>query len=329
MPNMDINDAKAFVTVVDCGSVSRAANELHLTQPAITRRVQRFEQAVGTPLIDRRRRPFALTETGRAAMERCRRLISTAEELRALSQDDQLPSREIRIGVAHALSDTAMSHPVDRLREDYPSVALRLHTGWSRELLARVRSGALDAAVILLPDGEELRPPLTGEELADERLSVVSSRGGRWSGESIRDFEGTTWVLCPEGCAARSALQRELTTAGLPLRVSVETFNYELQLDLVARSRGLGLVPERLLARSASRSRLRRVDVPGLEFPLKVWMVSGELPLGLGAPVRSLARLLARELSGLRPRVRQRRVSGGSVRGEPRENVGKAPAGNG
>lgn len=305
---MDINDAKAFVAVVDAGSVSRAANELHLTQPAVTRRVQRFEQAVGTALIDRRRRPFALTDTGREAMERCRRLISAAEELRALSQGDQLPSREIRIGVAHALSDTAMSYPVDRLREDYPSVVLRLHTGWSRELLARVRSGALDTAVILLPDGEKLRTPLTGEVLADEQLSIVSSRRRAWTGKNVRDLDGATWVLCPDGCAARAALQRELTMAGLPLRVSVETYNYELQLDLVARERGLGLIPNRLLARSETRSRLRKLDVRGLEFPLKIWMVSGVLPVGLEAPVRSLASSLSTELSASGSRVRKRRA---------------------
>jgi DNA-binding transcriptional LysR family regulator len=294
---MDINDAKAFIAVVDSGSVSRAANELHLTQPAVTRRVQRFEQAVGTPLIDRRRRPFALTEAGREAMERCRRLVAAADELRALSQGDQMPSREARIGVAHALSETVMSHPVDRLREDYPSVVLRLHTGWSRELVGRVRSGMLDAAVIFLPSGEDPRPPLAGEVLGEEHLSIVSARRRGWTAGSIRDLEGASWVLCPDGCAARTALQREMTTAGLPLRVGVETYNYELQLDLIARARGLGLVPDRLLARSAARSQLRKLAIPGLEFPLKIWMVAGELPVGLAPPVRSLAGFLRRELS--------------------------------
>jgi DNA-binding transcriptional LysR family regulator len=77
---------RTFVAVVEAGSVSRAARELHLTQPAVTRRVQRLEQAVGAPLIDRRKRPFALTDVGRAAVERCRRLLSATHELKALTQ---------------------------------------------------------------------------------------------------------------------------------------------------------------------------------------------------------------------------------------------------
>jgi DNA-binding transcriptional LysR family regulator len=183
---------------------------------------------------------------------------------------------------------------------------LRLHTGWSRELLGRVRSGALDAAVILLPASEEVPHPLGGEALAEEHLTVVAARRRAFKGRGIRDLDDATWVLCPEGCAARAALQRELARAGLPLRVSVETYNYELQLDLIARERGLGLVPSRLLACSASRSRLRKLHVRGLDFPLTVWMITGELPAGLGIPVASLARSLATELSGSRTANRRR-----------------------
>ena len=73
MRNMDISDARTFVVVAEAGSISRAARELHLTQPAVTRRIQRLEQAIGASLIDRRKRPFALTDVGQAAIERCRR----------------------------------------------------------------------------------------------------------------------------------------------------------------------------------------------------------------------------------------------------------------
>ena len=300
MLNMDMSDVRTFVTVIDTGSVSRAASELHLTQPAVTRRLQRFEQAVGAPLIDRRRRPFALTDVGRAAVERCRRLISTADELRALTQGDLVPSREIRIGVAHALTEFALSDPVDQLRREFPGVALRLHTGWSRELLARVKGGALDAAVILLPQAERLPGEVSGEVLGRERLVVVASHRRRLKSQEILDLGNTGWVLNPEGCAARAGLQRELARAGLPLRVSVETYNYELQLALIAHDRGLGLVPSRLLARSESRSQLRTLRVRGLDFPQTIWMATGELSEPLRLPVAALARTLAERLSNPR-----------------------------
>jgi DNA-binding transcriptional LysR family regulator len=293
---MDIDDVRTFVAVVEAGSVSRAAAELNLTQPAVTRRVQRLEGAVGASLLDRRQRPFSLTEVGRDALERCRRLLSTAEGLTSLARDSRLPSGELRIGVAHALTELAFSEPVDEVRRAFPRVALRLRTGWSRELLERVRTRALEAAAILLPEGEDLPGDVRGDVVGRERLLVVAGRQWRARNGDVRDLQETGWVLNPEGCAARAALQRQLARSGLPLRVNVETYNYELQLSLIARGRGLGLVPRRLLARSKTRSRLRVLRVRGLDFPLSIWLTSGEVPAPLQLALGTLSRALGQRL---------------------------------
>jgi DNA-binding transcriptional LysR family regulator len=309
MTIMDTIDVKAFLAVAQSGSISRAATELNLTQPAVTRRIQRFERAVGVPLIDRRRRPVGVTPLGLAAIERCRRIVSIAEALNALSQSDVGAARELHIGVAHALSELALSESVDRLRRDCPSVAMHLHTGWSRHLLSRVKSGALDAAVILLPEGESLPGGVRGNVLGKEHLAIIVSREKRSPRRQVGELGDVTWVLSPEGCAAREALRRELARAGLPLRVGVETYNYELQLALVARGRGLGLVPSRLLGASRSRTRLRVVKVRGLHFPLTIWMVIGEVPPTVeshvavfGDPLAELLRERTARMTGARAR---------------------------
>jgi DNA-binding transcriptional LysR family regulator len=294
---MDVDDARTFVAVVEAGSLSRAAAELNLTQPAVTRRVQRFERTVGASLLDRRRRPFAMTQVGRAVVERCRRLLTTVEEIRSLTRDSNVPSGEMCIGVAHALTELALLRPVDEVRRAFPGVVLRLRTGWSGELLERVRKGALDAAAILLPEGEGLPGGVLGDVVGKERLVVVAGRRSRTQSREIRDLQETNWVLNPEGCAARAALQRTLARSGLPLRVNVETYNYELQFSLIARGRGLGLVPRRLLARSRTRSRLRVLSVRGLDFPLTIWLARRDVPAPLELPLRALSRALAQRLS--------------------------------
>lgn len=298
MQNMDINDARTFIAVVEAGSVSRAARELHLTQPAVTRRVQRLEQAIGAQLIDRRKRPFALTDVGQAAIERCRRLVATRDELKALAQAGALPTRECRIGVAHALTEFALTEPIDELRTVYPSVVVRLFTGWSNELVRRVRSGALDAAVVLLPEGEGPPAGTDGNALAGEQLLVIAARQRQRKPMALREAAETGWILNPEGCAARAWLQRSLAKGGLPLRVAVEAYNYELQISLVGRGRGLGLVPSRLLARSPARRQVSEVRVRGLQFPMKVWMIAATLAAGLEQPLATLGEALQRQLAG-------------------------------
>ena len=96
---------RAFVSVADAGSVSLAARDLYVTQSAVTRRLQRLEASLGTPLVDRSTRPVGLTGAGQAALERCRRLLNDVREVRAAMANRDLPMGEIRIGVAHALTE--------------------------------------------------------------------------------------------------------------------------------------------------------------------------------------------------------------------------------
>lgn len=312
---MEFDDIRAFVAVAESRSVSRAARELHLTQPAVTRRVQRLESSLGVALCDRRRRPFALTEAGQAVLERCRRVLHAVRDVRSATSGDELPAREIRVGVAHALTEVALTDPVDRLRRAFPRVSLSLATGWSHDLLERVRIGSLDAALILLSDGERLPAGLDATRLGRERLVVVEPRRARGArGGSVESLDGTGWVLNPEGCAARAMLQRALHAARVRMRVAVETYTYELQLALVARHRGLGLVPARILARSPSRARLRVRRVRGLDFPLTIWAVRREAASDLAPVFRALDLALIARLGGRRgARATARSASSGSV----------------
>jgi DNA-binding transcriptional LysR family regulator len=299
---MNVDDVRTFVAVVEAGSISLAARELHLTQPAVSRRIQRLEGMLGAPLIDRRNRPFALTDAGRAAVERGRRLLTLADDLKALGDGAALPTREVRIGVAHALTELTLTEPVDQTRRACPFAVLRLHTGWSRDLLARVRSGALDAAIILVPERDGPPAGVEAEPVGREHLAIVAPRAWPARAYTVRQLGEQSWILNPDGCAARSALQRALARAHMPLRVGIETYNYELQLRLVARGRGLGLVPNRLLVRSPTRARLRALHVRDLAFPQVIWMISGELPAGLDEPLAALRRALVHGLSGERSR---------------------------
>jgi len=288
---------RTFVAVVDAGSISAAARELHLTQPAVSRRVQRLETAIGARLIDRGTRPLALTTVGRAAVDQCRRLLSVTDELEAVGRNDVGPTREVRIGIAHALTELAVTDPIDRIRDDFPNATVRLSTGWSHELLARVKSGRLDAAVILLFEREGAPVGVAAHTLAAEHLVIVAPRSWRPRRCRPRDLHDAVWILNPEGCAARAELRRTLARFHMPLRVSVETYNYELQIRLIARGRGLGLVPSRLLSRSAVRSQVRILHTSDLTFRLVIWMIVGEVSSGAETLIETFRQALVNRLS--------------------------------
>jgi DNA-binding transcriptional LysR family regulator len=293
---MEFDDLRAFVAVAEAGTVSGAARELYVTQSAVTRRLQRLETSMGASLLDRRTRPVSLTGPGQVVLERCRRLLNDFREVRAAAANGHLPMEEVKIGVAHALTELTLTEPIEEVRRKFPKVALRLFTGWSYDLLERIRSGALDAAVILLPEGERLPTGVTGVQVGRERLLIVAPRKDPSRPRKIQDLSGASWILNPQGCAARAALRQSLLRANIDMIVAVETYNYELQLALVARNRGFTLVPERILARSRTKSSLRVVRLPGLHFPLTIWALQRQPCTGLDAVVTELSRVLMERL---------------------------------
>ena len=309
---MEFDDIRAFVAVAEARSVSRAARALYLTQPAVTRRMQRLESALGVTLCDRTRRPVTLTEAGQTVLERCRRVLEAVRDVRSSSEGTQVPAPELRIGVAHALTEVTLTQPVERVQRRFPYVSLCLSTGWTRDLLERVRARTLDGAVILLPDDERMPAGIDATRLGRERLVVVGPRQGntpRFDGMASLGDVG--WILNPEGCAARALLQRTLLAAGVRMRVAVETYTYDLQLALVARQRGWSLVPARILARSPLRSRLRVRRIHQLDFLLTIWAVRNPATPDLDAVWSELHQALTKRLS-VPPRLSTQRPSGGN-----------------
>ncbi|HEU4891778.1 MAG TPA: LysR family transcriptional regulator [Vicinamibacterales bacterium] len=297
MLNAHIEDIRTFVAVADAKGVSAAARELHLTQSAVTRRVQRVEHAVGARLVDRRHRPFVLTAAGGRALESCRRVLAAAAELHDTASPAPGAAGDLKLGVAHALTELVLVEPMGALAQSWPSVRWQLSTGWSEDLLARLKSGALDAVCVLLPKGQPIPPSLTGTVLGAEEVVVVAPRAWGRRLTTPAQVARCGWVLNPEGCAARAWLRRALGRRDAPLDVRVDAYSYELQMALVARGRGLGLVPRRLLERSASRRQVAALRIRGLRFPFTVWMVTGNDTPRLQGALTALAEALARQLA--------------------------------
>lgn len=304
---MNTRDLQAFVAVIDSGSMVRAAAKLHLTQPGLTRRVQNLETALGVPLLDRQSKPLKPTATGKEVYALARAVLRSVDDLMAVAAPDSEPSGELKIGVPPFLSDLALEAPIDRLRAAFPNLTLRVTAGWSPALLERALSAEVDASVVMMPASFTLPDGVAGTLLAVQRTLIVAPRTfdlpaiGRGKQAVTRlTFEQLSrypWVLNQDGCGMRSALARALYAAGLPFDVAVEAFGSELQLSLVARGVGLGVVTPSVLEHSAHRDSLRIVEVPQFAGGLNVWLVHGTLPGRLVRPIAMLRDALVEELA--------------------------------
>jgi DNA-binding transcriptional LysR family regulator len=298
---MNLADLRAFIAVVETGSINRAAICLNLTQPAVTRRVQNFEASLGgKALLDRSSKPPKLTPAGRQALEYCRRILATVEELERNASDSSEPAGELRIGMTHGLAEIVVSAPLDELRRRFPNLQLRVSTQWTVWLTEQVRNGGLDCAVTLFSEHQPLPPRLRPASLGSERIVVVAKRdlkvpqkGGRLR---IKDLGTHGWILNTAGCGYRQALQHAFDRAQTSMRISGEILGYDLQLSLIARGAGLGLVPERRLNRSPHRGHLRILPIDDFALTANAVMLRSPFLGTLSAPVDQLQTTIARML---------------------------------
>src|SRR5580698_3122784 len=204
---MNLIDLDAFVSVVDRGSIVAAAAHLHLTQSAVTRRIQNLEDVLGSPLLDRQTRPLQPTRAGQETYEFARPVLSSVNDLKTGIMHGGEPSGDFRFGMSRALGDLAIDSPIRCLRADFPKVRIQAFVQWSVVLLERLANRTLDCAVVLLP--EESAPPssLMSECIGAVPFTIVAAKSTRLAQPATLDELATNaWILNPHGCSVRQLL---------------------------------------------------------------------------------------------------------------------------
>jgi len=258
---MNLADLKAFIAVAETGSINRAAARLNLTQPAVTRRVQSFESAMGASLLDRSSKPPTLTGAGQRALAYSRKVLQAIEDLSWHAGEGDGPAGDFRLGVAPGFLDAALGAPLDALIQRFPKVTPRITSGWSGGLLDAVRTNVLDAALVLLTEPQPARHDLTLRSFRQDDVVIIAARRTPISASpSVADIGRHPWVLNPRGCGFRAALQAAVDREHAHLNLCAEVQGYELQLSLVARGVGVGLVPGARLKASPLRKALKIIS---------------------------------------------------------------------
>ncbi|CAD5107568.1 LysR family transcriptional regulator [Zestomonas carbonaria] len=169
---MDIELARTFLEIVRCGSFIAAAERLHVTQTAITARVQNLESQLDCKLFVRNRAGARLTADGEAFVVYANQMVQTWET----AQRD-LPLLKGYRNVLHVGGEVSLCNPlmldwVRALREEIPSHAIRAEVGDAQQLLRQLEIGVLDAALVYQPT---YWPGLQVEELLEEKLIQIRS----------------------------------------------------------------------------------------------------------------------------------------------------------
>jgi LysR family nitrogen assimilation transcriptional regulator len=279
--SVELRQLRYFVAVARQGNFNRAARQLNIAQPALSRQVQQLEEKFGLRLFDRHARGVALTPGGQRLLARVERLLAEAETLR---QDAGRPaaglSGPVSLGVSPAVAELLAVPLVMECARLYPDIRLRIVSGFSPLLVDWALDGRLDLAV-LSGAGDPTRFTLT--PLLHEPLCLICRADDpRFTGDAmgLEALSGLPLVLIgPPGSALRRALNEAMTPLGL-------TLDAIAQVDTAAVAKQLVLAG---LAPTIDAAAMARTEIA--QERLKA------LPIADIRVHRTLARLRDRELS--------------------------------
>ncbi len=294
---MEIDHVEAFVAIVRRGGFSRAAATLHLSQPAISRRVHLLEHELGAPVFERMPTGVVLTEAGRAFLPHAEALLAALRDGRDAVGALRGASRgAVTLAVVGTLASTGLTERLRRFREAHPAVDLRIRTALSVEVSALVRRGD---ATLGLRYQIDPHPDLVSTTIHHEMLVPVCSahhRLARARRIEVRALAGETWLAFPprhDGGREpySSAFQEKLAAAGLSASEVIPIDSLTAQKRMVEAGFGLALLPASSVDEELRAGTLCALPVPALRASVPVVLIHRRRAFQSGA-TRALAAML-------------------------------------
>ncbi|HEX2556225.1 MAG TPA: LysR substrate-binding domain-containing protein [Microvirga sp.] len=244
-------DLHVFLTVVEAGGVTRAAERLHRVQSNVTARIRRLEEDLGAVLFARAGRGLQLTPAGRRLVPYAERLLALAGEARDALQETQARG-VLRLGAMESTAASRLPEPLSRFHAACPAVTVELSTGDPRALTAAVLAGTLDAALVAEPVAD---PRLAVRPVFAEEIVVVA-RAGHPRIASPRDVAPRTMLAFHPGCPHRKRMEDWFDRAGVPVERVVELSSYHAMLGCAVAGMGAAFLPRSVLDTYTERARL-------------------------------------------------------------------------
>ncbi|QBR00954.1 MULTISPECIES: LysR family transcriptional regulator [Paraburkholderia] len=268
---LKLSQLMVFERVLETGSVVRAANEMRLTQPAVTKVIHELESCFDGELFSRSNRGVVPTELGLLLGQRVKSLMAELRYMTDELNDFRLgTSGHVIVGTLISASARLLPQAIAKLKARAPNVLVTVREGTPAHLFPALATGDVDIVVGRLPERElpiASAFPLTHEALFDESLcAVMGGKGGAPVPEGVVHLAALVdlpWILPTPDSPARLAAEHLFRAAGLPLPTDiVESLSLLTNIGLLLETPRIALMPRVAARQFADAGLLRILDLP-------------------------------------------------------------------
>ncbi len=270
-------EIEAFVTIARTGSFTRAAGELGISQPAVSRRIDLIEHELGMPLFERVHSGARLTAAGEAFLPHASRTLAAVQDgmaaVNALASGDR---GTISLALVGTLASTELATTLRQFRTTHPDVHLQLRTARSAEVSDMVQRGDVMLGLRYFSDRSSA---IVSTHVHDEDLVVVCAGDSELAGTSdINRLRDAVWVSFPSGSGSSgepftSVLRRTLAAAGLEEHELIAIDSLTAQKRMIEAGFGIGLLPVSSIDEEVRLGTLAVLDIPALQAAAPVMLI--------------------------------------------------------
>jgi DNA-binding transcriptional LysR family regulator len=260
--DLELRDLKYFEKIAELGHLGKAAEKLHLSQPALTSCVRRLQESFGVPLFERVGRGIQLTRAGEVLLSRARSLrIATEEAVRDMGELSRGDAGQVRIGAAPSLAQLLLPASIRVFLPAAKGVNIKTVIAQNDLIRSSLRAGDLD---FIISYDSRIEEDLEAHALLEDVVVVAASR---WheifrKRPRLRDLVAREWVLASTSVASRQWLDQAFASRGLPPpKVKVETNLVALLPRLIAQTDLLGFMSRRYLRSDRRGSSLKEIEL--------------------------------------------------------------------
>ncbi|TDF91036.1 LysR family transcriptional regulator [Paenibacillus piri] len=244
---MDIHQLQCVIEIVRCGSFTKAAATLHITQPTISKTIKNLEEELGVELFFRKGKKFELTDAGRVIYEQAQGIALSFQNLSLeLSGIKNYKKGHVRIGLPPMIGSSFFPSVIRKFHERYPGLSVHIVEEGSKKLESEVECGNLDVAAVLLPTNEEL---FDCYAFVDEKLQLIVHPGHPLAGReavALTECAQEPFILFRKDFALHERVMSECIRCGFRPNIMYESSQWDFVSGMVAERLGISLLPQRI-----------------------------------------------------------------------------------
>ncbi len=260
---MDIHNLKAFLAVARLGSFSEASEQLHLTQPAISKRIAGLEQQLGHKLFDRIGRNISLTEAGRELLPRATHILHAVNDTQqAIADLSGKISGPLSIATSHHIGLHRLPAVLRQFARDYPDVNLQLEFLDSEKAYAEVLQGHYDLAIITLAPDHDAK--IAAVPIWSDPLSFVAAAEHPLAQQKnlrLQDFSPYPAILPDEKTYTTRLISQLFEKTASPLEISMTTNHLDTIKMMASIGLGWAVLPDTIIDQQLTKLKIPKLQV--------------------------------------------------------------------